>query len=139
MGDDRGVFDAMGGLDGFVRLVDRFYEHVAEDDVLRPIYPDDLEPGKRHLAMFLAQYFGGGPIFSSERGHPRLRMRHAPFAITTDAAERWASHMTAAIRERALPTDVETAMVDYVAWATPQMINQFPPDALLATDGRGQT
>ncbi|MDX1510835.1 MAG: globin [Nitriliruptorales bacterium] len=133
MADDLNVYEAVGGLDAFVDLVNRFYERVEADDVLRPIYPDDLEPGKRHLAMFLAQYFGGGPIFSSERGHPRLRKRHAPFAITVEAADRWAGHMAAAIREQGHPPEVETAMLDYVTWATPQMINQFPTPPLLPT------
>ena len=135
MADDLNVFEAVGGLDAFVDLVDRFYERVESDEVLRPIYPEDLEPGKRHLAMFLAQYFGGGPIFSSERGHPRLRMRHAPFAITVEAADRWAGHMAAAIRDQGHPGDVETAMLDYVTWATPQMINEFPTPRLLPTQG----
>ena len=134
MGDDLNVFEAVGGLDTFIDLVDHFYLRVETDEILRPIYPDDLEPGKRHLAMFLAQYFGGGPIFSSERGHPRLRMRHAPFAITVEAADRWAGHMAAAIRDQGHAPEVEAAMLDYVAWATPQMINQFPTRPLLPTD-----
>lgn len=127
---DLNVFEEVGGLDAFVRLVDDFYERVEADEILRPIYPDDLGPGKRHLAMFLAQYFGGGPIFSSERGHPRLRMRHAPFEISVQAADRWAGHMAAAIRAQGFDTAVEATMLDYVAWATPTMVNQFPTQAL---------
>jgi len=133
MADELNVFEAVGGLDAFVTLVGSFYVRVEADEILRPIYPADLEPGKRHLAMFLAQYFGGGPIFSSERGHPRLRMRHAPFAITLEAADRWAGHMSAAIRDQGFPPGAEAAMLDYVTWATPQMINQFPTEPLLPT------
>lgn len=127
---DLNVFDEVGGFEAFVRLVDAFYERVEADEVLRPIYPEDLEPGKQHLAMFLAQYFGGGPIFSSERGHPRLRMRHGPFEISVAAADRWAGHMSAAIREQDFPSEAQAAMLDYVAWATPTMVNQFPTQAL---------
>lgn len=139
MADELNVFEAVGGLDAFVALIDSFYGRVEADEILRPIYPDDLEPGKRHLAMFLAQYFGGGPIFSQERGHPRLRMRHAPFAITMEAADRWAGHMSAAIREQGFPSEAEAALLDYVAWATPQMINQFPTDPLLPAHDHGRS
>jgi hemoglobin len=122
------VYDRVGGYDAFATLVDAFYDRVAKDELLRPQYPDDLEPGKRHLAMFLAQYFGGGDIFSSERGHPRLRMRHAEFRITPEVALRWAQLMAEAIRERQFPSDVEHVLLQYVANATPTMINELPED-----------
>lgn len=112
-----------GGDDAFLELVDRFYERVEQDEVLRPLYPEDLEPGKRHLGLFLAQYWGGPPTYSSERGHPRLRMRHAPFEITEDAAGRWAEHMRAAIVEMGFPPEVEQALLDYVDRFTPSMVN----------------
>jgi hemoglobin len=122
------VFDRVGGMDAFVSLVDAFYAKVARDELLRPMYPEDLEPGKRHLAMFLAQYWGGGPIYSQERGHPRLRMRHAPFRVTPEAAQRWAQHMAASILELRFPTDVEQQLLSYVARATPTLINEFPDE-----------
>jgi hemoglobin len=122
------VYDRVGGMDAFVTLVDAFYGRVEQDEVLRPEYPEDLEPGKRHLAMFLAQYWGGGPIYSDERGHPRLRMRHAPFRVTPEAARRWAQHMAASIVELRFPSDVEQQLLSYVARATPTLINEFPDE-----------
>jgi hemoglobin len=122
------VFDRVGGMDAFVSLVDAFYAKVARDELLRPMYPEDLEPGKRHLAMFLAQYWGGGDVYSSERGHPRLRMRHAAFPVTPEAALRWAELMAASIRELRFPSDVEALLLDYVVRATPTLINRFPAE-----------
>jgi hemoglobin len=122
------VFDRLGGMDAFVALVDAFYTRVEQDELLRPMYPEDLEPGKRHLAMFLAQYWGGGDVYSSQRGHPRLRMRHAAFPVTPEAALRWAELMSAAIVELAFPTDVEALLLDYVARATPTLINRLPAE-----------
>lgn len=126
------VYSLVGGLPAFERLVEAFYSRVECDDVLRPIYPDDLEPGKQHLALFLAQYWGGGDVYSRDRGHPRLRMRHAPFRITPDVAARWARHMSAAIDEQSFDPAVRSVMLRYVAQATPTLINDFgqvPPDA----------
>lgn len=122
------VHDAVGGLPAFVALVDAFYARVAEDDLLRPMYPEDLEPGKQHLAAFLAQYWGGGDVYGRERGHPRLRMRHAPFPITPEAALRWAELMAAAVREQGWPADAEAHVLAYVARATPTLINELPPE-----------
>lgn len=116
----------VGGLEAFVALVDDFYDRVEQDDLLRPIYPDDLEPGKTHLAQFLAQYFGAGDVYSSHRGHPRLRMRHAEFRVTPEAAARWAALMSEAIEAQGFDEAAEQALLDYVAHATPQMVNAFP-------------
>jgi hemoglobin len=118
--------DRAGGVDAFTRLVDAFYVHVEQDPVLRPMYPDDLAPGKRHLALFLAQYFGATDVYGAERGHPRLRMRHAPFPIDGDAAGRWAAHMLAALDEVAFPQDVHAEIEDYVLRATPSLVNRWP-------------
>jgi len=122
------VFDRVGGAEAFDSLVASFYAKVAVDDLLRPMYPEDLEPGKRHLTLFFAQYWGGGDVYGRERGHPRLRMRHAPFPITPDAALRWAELMTASIREHAFPSDVEALLLSYVARATPTLINRLPDE-----------
>jgi hemoglobin len=92
------LFERVGGLPFFVALVKKFYEAVEHDPILRPIYPDDLEPGKAHLSGFLAQYWGGPPQYSMERGHPRLRMRHASFAIRQRERDAWVDHLSSAVR-----------------------------------------
>ena len=128
-----------GGPAAFVRLVDAFYARVEADEVLRPMYPEDLEPGKRHLALFLAQYFGAGPVYADERGHPRLRMRHAPFPIDPGAGMRWATHMLAAVAEQDWPDDVAAEVGTYVRRATPTLVNRLPtpgpPDRPSGGDG----
>ena len=120
------VFDLVGGLPAFEALVEAFYAEVAADPILRPMYPDDLEPGKEHLALFLAQYWGGGDLYDRRRGHPRLRRRHAPFDITPAAAERWATHMSAAIRRQGFDPRAEALLLGYVARATPTLVNRLP-------------
>jgi hemoglobin len=122
------ITDRAGGPDAFVRLVDAFYDRVTVDAVLRPMYPEDLEPGKRHLALFLAQYFGATDLYSSERGHPRLRMRHAPFLIDPDVAARWATHMLDAVVDQGFTPEVRSAVEEYVVRATPTLVNRLPPD-----------
>lgn len=116
------------GTDAFLTIVDDFYARVEHDELLRPMYPEDLEPGRTHLAQFLAQYFGATGVYSSHRGHPRLRMRHASFPITLEAAARWAAHMTDAIEAQGFDDDVEAELLAYVVHATPQMVNQLPDD-----------
>jgi hemoglobin len=95
--DDVTLYERVGGWQFFIDLVERFYEGVESDPVLRPLYPEDLAPGKTHLTAFLVQYWGGPPQYSLERGHPRLRMRHAPFPIDQRARDAWLRHMTAAV------------------------------------------
>ena len=123
------VHDLVGGMPTFERIVEGFYRRVEVDALLRPEYPEDLGPGKRRLALFLAQYWGGGPVYDVERGHPRLRIRHAPFALTPERALRWAELMTEAIVEEGLPAPAEELLLAYVARATPTLINR-PPDLL---------
>lgn len=91
------VYDAVGGWAFFVDLVDGFYAGVAADPLLRPLYPEDLSDSRRHLAGFLAQYWGGPSAYSRERGHPRLRMRHAPFAIGEAERDAWLRQMLGAL------------------------------------------
>ncbi len=122
------VHDAVGGGPAFVRLVESFYARVEADELLRRMYPDDLEPGKRHLALFLAQFWGGGDVYGRERGHPRLRMRHAPFPVGPEAAQHWAEHMSAAVREQGWPPEAEAHVLAYVARATPTLINRLPEE-----------
>ena len=125
---DTTVYELVGGEPAFHALVEDFYAAVERDPVLRPQYPADLEPGKRHLAQFLAQYFGGGPIYSQRHGHPRLRMRHAPFAVTPDAALRWARLMASAVGRQDWPEAAAREVLEYVARATPMMINTVEPE-----------
>jgi hemoglobin len=89
-------YEEIGGFDTFQRIVHRFYEGVATDEVLRPLYPEeDLGPAEERFRNFLVQYWGGPTTYSDQRGHPRLRMRHAPFAVTPAAKERWLVHFRA--------------------------------------------
>lgn len=118
------VYEAVGGMPFFERLVSRFYEGVASDDVLRPLYPEDLEPPTRHLTLFLAQYWGGPTTYDATRGHPRLRMRHAPFAIGPAARDRWLHHMTTAVDELSPPEPARDALTDYFATAAEAMRNR---------------
>ena len=91
-------YDAVGGDEAFERLVRRFYEGVAEDPVLRPLYPEeDLAGAEERLRLFLIQYWGGPTTYSENRGHPRLRMRHAPFTVDRAAHDAWLKHMRDAL------------------------------------------
>ena len=91
------VYHRVGGKMFFTDLVNKFYQLVEMDPDLRHLYPEDLEPGKRHLASFLAQYWGGPPDYSQERGHPRLRRRHMEFPIGETERDAWVSHMKCAL------------------------------------------
>src|SRR5690242_19620910 len=92
------LYDRVGGAEFFAALVDRFYAGVEQDVVLRAMYPADLGPAKARLTGFLIQYWGGPADYSAERGHPRLRMRHAPFEIGERERDAWLAHMTQAVR-----------------------------------------
>ncbi|MFN8076043.1 MAG: globin [Kineosporiaceae bacterium] len=119
-------YEAIGGHDTFVRLVDRFYEGVAADEVLRPMYPEeDLAPAKVRLTMFLEQYWGGPTTYSDLRGHPRLRMRHAPFPVTTDARDRWLRHMRDAVTALGLRPMHESTLWDYLERAAFSLVNSM--------------
>ncbi len=117
------AFERWGGEPFFVALVDRFYAGVATDPLLRPLYPEDLTDPKAHLALFLMQYWGGPRRYSDERGHPRLRMRHAPFAIGPAQADAWLGHMSAAVHEAELPPEDEAELLEYLAMAARSLIN----------------
>lgn len=118
------LYEAVGGEETFRRLVDGFYARVAGDPILRSIYPDsDLEPAAERLRLFLMQYWGGPSTYSQRRGHPRLRMRHAPFAINVAARDAWLSHMRAALDELHLPAEQEHTLWQYLASAADAMRN----------------
>ncbi len=121
------LYDQVGGMPFFTRLVDRFYEGVKGDDVLLPLYPDqadDLAGARRRLALFLVQYWGGPTTYLQERGHPRLRARHFPFSIGTLERDRWLLHMQAAIDESDAPPDARARLHEYVAMAADAMRNR---------------
>lgn len=112
----------------FERLVGRFYDGVAEDPILRPLYPEaELSGATRRLTLFLAQYWGGPRTYDEERGHPRLRMRHFPFAIGPAERDRWLTHMRAAIADLAPPPEVADALERYFANAAEAMRNREAP------------
>lgn len=119
-------FDQIGGSDTFDRLVRRFYEGVQTDDVLWPMYPaHDLEGSIRRLSLFLQQYWGGPGTYSSERGHPRLRMRHVAFKVNPDARDRWLKHMRVAVESLELPPLQESTLWDYLDRAAHALVNTF--------------
>ena len=119
-------YDLVGGHATFVRLVDLFYAGVAQDEVLRPMYPeDDLGPAKARLTLFLEQYWGGPTTYSEERGHPRLRMRHAPYKVNPDARDRWLAHMRVAVDGLGLAPLHEATLWDYLERAAHSLINTF--------------
>jgi hemoglobin len=123
--DQQTLYERAGGMPFFEALVGRFYAGVAADPVLRAIYPDeDLTPAAHRLTLFRAQYWGGPRTYDDERGHPRLRMRHAPFAIDPVARDRWLVHMRAAITELAPPADVAADLERYIEMAAEAMRNR---------------
>jgi len=119
---------AVGGRDTFERLVRAFYAGVREDDVLWPMYPEhDLEGAIQRLTGFLEQYWGGPGTYSEQRGHPRLRMRHMPFAVTPLARDRWLQHMRAAVDTLGLAPLHEAMLWDYLERAAQAMVNTAAP------------
>ncbi len=118
------AYDRMGGHDTFVRLVAAFYAGVAADEPLRALYPEaDLGPAEERLRLFLEQYFGGPNTYSEQRGHPRLRMRHAAFAVTPTQRDRWLRHMLAACDAIALPEAEDSELRSYLTSAANFMLN----------------
>ena len=118
------IYQRIGGKEFFVELVERFYDRVVKDPALRPLYPEDLQPGKARLAGFLAQYWGGPPEYSQERGHPRLRQRHMPFRIGQQERDVWVAHMTSAVDSMDIPLYEAAALKDYFERTATLMINQ---------------
>jgi hemoglobin len=118
------LYEAIGGEATFTRLVAAFYAGVAADPVLRAIYPeDDLGPAEERFRLFLIQYWGGPTTYSDQRGHPRLRMRHMPFAINVAARDAWLGHMRRALDSLDLPPAYDDAMWRYFTSAADSMRN----------------
>ena len=133
MGDDGHVadaeqisfYEAVGGEETFTRLVHHFYEGVATDPILRPLYPEDeLAEAEVRLRLFLMQYWGGPTTYDEQRGHPRLRMRHAPFHIDPRARDSWLRHMQDAVDSLALPTPLHDQLWAYLFTAAHSLTNQ---------------
>jgi hemoglobin len=118
------VYAELGGQPFFDALAARFYERVAADPVLRPLYPEDLGPGERHLALFLAQYWGGPGTYAQQRGHPRLRMRHAPFAIGPAERDAWVAAMAASVADADVAPDFAQRLLDYFSMAAEHLVNE---------------
>jgi hemoglobin len=119
------LYDLIGGEATFRRLVDRFYAKVEADEVLRAIFPEDLEAGKEYQYLFLMQYWGGSTRYSQERGHPRLRMRHSPYAITEDLRNRWVQYMLEAIDDAGIQEPYRSEMRQYFEQGATFMINRY--------------
>jgi hemoglobin len=122
-------YEAMGGHDTFVKLVHEFYRGVARDEALRSLYPEeDLGPAEVRLRMFLEQYWGGPTTYSEQRGHPRLRMRHVPFAVTPAQRDRWLLHMLNAVDTLDLAKELDDMLRDYLTRAAYSLVNTPGPD-----------
>jgi hemoglobin len=131
------IYEQAGGDAPFRRMVDFFYEQVERDPLLRPMFPENLGPGKEHQFLFITQYFGGPPRYNELRGHPRLRMRHLPFPIGRAARDAWVGHMLAAIDAADFPEHVRPALREYFERAATFMINADDNAADLRVDLRG--
>lgn len=126
MSDSSSLYERVGGRPFFEALTRRFYEGVSTDAVLRPLYPDDdagFEAARHHLELFLVQYWGGPPEYNQTRGAPRLRMRHAPFAIGPAERDAWLRHMSDAVREAGLSRLDEMQMLSYFSTSAAHLVN----------------
>jgi len=122
--EDDSFFSAVGGEATFRKLVSTFYAGVQQDPILRALYPeDDLGPAQERLTLFLIQYWGGPTTYSQERGHPRLRMRHAPFAVNSTARDAWLRHMRVALDELELPREQDDTLWAYLTGAADALRN----------------
>ena len=119
-------YDQVGGHETFRKLAEQFYTGVAGDPQLRALYPqDDLGPAEIRLRMFLEQYWGGPSTYSQERGHPRLRMRHAAFKVNITARDRWLKHMMAAVDSLGLTPEKDLILRDYFDQAANSLVNSL--------------
>ncbi|WP_396187429.1 globin [Citricoccus sp.] len=122
--ENASFYDQVGGHETFVKLARVFYEQVAADPEFRAMYPEaDLGPAEERLRMFLEQYWGGPKTYSEQRGHPRLRMRHAPYTVDFAARDTWLRHMRAAVDALELPPLLDETLWDYLERAAHSMVN----------------
>jgi len=120
-------YEAVGGEETFRRLTHRFYQEVAADPELRPVYPSkDLGPAEEHLRLFLMQYWGGPDTYNELRGHPRLRMRHRHFVIGEAERDAWLRHMRTALNELELEPALDQQLWDYLVMAAHSLVNHVP-------------
>lgn len=126
--EDLNIYEFLGGDEIFIKLVEVFYSRVEQDPILRPMFPKNMEPGKKRQYEFLIQYFGGPTIYSDQRGHPRLGRRHAPYPINNQAAQAWLSHMLVAMDEVGIPEPAHSLMSDYFKRAAMFLINTWQVD-----------
>ena len=131
------LYERMGGRATFARIAQVFYEGVATDPVLRPMYPEqDLGPAEERFRLFLQQYWGGPTTYSENRGHPRLRMRHAPFAVTAQARDHWLAHVMAGVDAVALEPELDAMLRDYLERAAHSMVNTADDSSPAMGSGR---
>jgi hemoglobin len=125
MSDEVSLYQEVGGSDFFVELVNKFYEGVINDEVIISLYPDrtNLDGAKERLSLFLIQYWGGPTTYSDERGHPRLRQRHFPFAIGECERDHWLMHMQGAIDAMPTSDSVRTRLSEYMINAAQHLVN----------------
>lgn len=124
MTDKVTYYEAFGGEPTFRKLVAEFYKGVADDPPLRAMYPEeDLGPAQERLTLFFMQYWGGPTTYSEQRGHPRLRMRHVPFAVTPDMRDRWLLHMMNAVDTLDLDEPLDDLLRDYCTRAAYSLVN----------------
>ena len=121
------VYRRLGGTDFFEALVARFYEGVAGDPVLRPLYPEDMSDAETNLRDFLIQYWGGPDDYSRRRGHPMRRARHLPFRIGTQERDAWMRCMAAAVRSSGAPAELAAELLGYFERAATHLVNAEPP------------
>lgn len=122
--DGRRFYDEVGGEPAFRKIVGRFYAEVADDDVLRALYPEqDLGPAEERLTLFLMQYWGGPQTYSEQRGHPRLRMRHNPFTIGIAERDAWLRAMRVAVDESGLSAPHREQLWQYLESTANHMMN----------------
>src|SRR5262245_990509 len=127
------IYELAGGDAPFRRLIDAFYRRVEQEPLLRPLYPANLAASREHLFLFVTQYFGGPPRYNALRGHPRLRLRHSPFAIGQAERDAWVGHMLAAVDEAGFAGPARAALTDYFQRAATFLINQGAADSIELT------
>lgn len=123
------VYEMVGGDTPFRDLVERFYSYVEADPFLRPMFPPDLEAGKEHQFLFLTQFFGGPARYAALRGHPRMRMRHGPFAIDAKSRDHWLGHMLRALDETGISEPAYSIIREYFVQGSQFLINRYTPEA----------